>query len=61
MQQVLIFQFPNMNNYWNTVFSIIICVLLALISAKYIEEPAITLGKKLSKNYYKKITYELKN
>lgn len=61
VQQVLIFQFPNMNNYWNTVFSIIICVLLALISAKYIEEPAITLGKKLSKNYYKKITYELKN
>ncbi|PIT09779.1 hypothetical protein BHC46_07210 [Snodgrassella alvi] len=53
IQQLLVFLFPNMNNYWNTIFSILISIPTALISAKYVEEPAISLGKNLSKFYYK--------
>jgi peptidoglycan/LPS O-acetylase OafA/YrhL len=52
IQQLLIFLFPNMNNYWNTIFAILISMIFALISAKYIEEPAILLGKKMSKCFY---------
>ena len=52
IQQFLIYCFPNMNNYWNTIFSILICIPIGLLSAIYIEEPFMEYGRKLSKNYF---------
>ncbi len=52
IQQVLVFYFPEMGYYKNAIFSIVISFALGYFSFKYIEDPFIKFGKKISTRHF---------
>lgn len=55
IQQLLVYFFPDLNSNLNALLSVLICIPLGLLSAIFIEEPSINLGKKI----IKKLTFIL--